>query len=332
MNFAQLPLQQRRLIPRPSRWSHAWKRNNKTLERGSRNNRLHPFESFQPPYWKIRQTPSKCPVSANQIAEQFVRKGYSQTLIVIFQTKEQVEFPICGRSIKKVYTWQRHSLQRMTTSQQSWKREALGPDNIQPDFLMQFDVEHSSTNLNRLFRSICMERCKIPNNCRNNHHSPWTQQGTERPKIHWQVSLPGISFKLLARLIYGRINPGIGLPLSYDQAGFHKGRSTVDQVSLHSGHDCFKTNRNSRAHRLYNRQYARQVVSCSFSKITMPCSKWPKGKPAGRVARWTVSPRLSAGSTAIQRPQVWLSTYCRKEIWLCRLPEDMTLQTRTWAP
>ena len=52
------------------------------------------------------------------------------------------------------------------------------------------------------------------------------------PKSYTPISLLCIPFKILERLIYARIEPIIDLPLSQEQAGFRRGRSTVDQVTL----------------------------------------------------------------------------------------------------
>ena len=52
------------------------------------------------------------------------------------------------------------------------------------------------------------------------------------PKSYRPISLLYIPFKILERLIYARIEPIINPLLPQEQAGFRRGRSTVDQVTL----------------------------------------------------------------------------------------------------
>ena len=56
-----------------------------------------------------------------------------------------------------------------------------------------------------------------------------------------------ISYKIFDRLIYSRIEPNIDPLLTHEQAGFRRGRSTVDQVALMTQQieDCFLTKKAS---------------------------------------------------------------------------------------
>ena len=62
------------------------------------------------------------------------------------------------------------------------------------------------------------------------------------PKSYRSISLLCIPFKLLERMIHGRINLIIDPQLPHEQAGFCKRRSTVDQVTLLTRdiEDCFE--------------------------------------------------------------------------------------------
>ena len=52
------------------------------------------------------------------------------------------------------------------------------------------------------------------------------------PKSYRSISLLCIPFKILERLVHARIEPSIDPLLPQEQAGFRRGRSTVDQVTL----------------------------------------------------------------------------------------------------
>ena len=52
------------------------------------------------------------------------------------------------------------------------------------------------------------------------------------PKSYRPISLFCVPYKILERLIYARIEPSIDPLLLKEQAGFRRGKSTVDQVVL----------------------------------------------------------------------------------------------------
>ena len=54
----------------------------------------------------------------------------------------------------------------------------------------------------------------------------------EDPKSYHPISLLCVSFKILERLIYARVETIIDPLLPQEQAGFQHGRSAVDQVTL----------------------------------------------------------------------------------------------------
>ena len=68
-------------------------------------------------------------------------------------------------------------------------------------------------------------------------------------KSYRPISLLCISYKILERLIYTRIEPVIDLLLPREQAGFRRGRSTVDQVALMTQEieDCFSAKKKAGA-------------------------------------------------------------------------------------
>ena len=52
------------------------------------------------------------------------------------------------------------------------------------------------------------------------------------PKSYRSISLLCVLYKILERLIYARVEPLIDSLLPKDQAGFRRGKSTIDQVVL----------------------------------------------------------------------------------------------------
>ena len=54
----------------------------------------------------------------------------------------------------------------------------------------------------------------------------------EDPRSYRPISLLCVPYKIFERLIYARVKPLIDPLLPREQAGFRRGRSTVDQVTL----------------------------------------------------------------------------------------------------
>ena len=72
--------------------------------------------------------------------------------------------------------------------------------------------------------------------------TPKPHKPPEDPKSYCPISLLCVPFKLLERLIYARVEPIIDPLLPPEQAGFRRGKSTVDQVTLMTQdiEDCFE--------------------------------------------------------------------------------------------
>ena len=92
--------------------------------------------------------------------------------------------------------------------------------------------------------SACLEKCKIPKIWRKATAIalPKPNKPKDDPKSYRPISPLCISFKLLESMINGRINPIIDPQLPHEQAGFRKGWSTKDQVTLLTQdiEDCFE--------------------------------------------------------------------------------------------
>ena len=58
------------------------------------------------------------------------------------------------------------------------------------------------------------------------------KKSVEDPKSYRPISLVCVPYKILERLIHARVEPIVDPLLSREQAGFRRGRSTVDQTVL----------------------------------------------------------------------------------------------------
>lgn len=119
-----------------------------------------------------------------------------------------------------------------------------GSDRIHQKFLLHSG--DAATYWIRQYLSTSMEKCKIPKIWRRATVTalPKQNKAKDDPKSWRPISLLCIPYKLLERLIHGRINPIIGLQLPHEQAGFRQSLSTADQVTLITQdiEDCFEVN------------------------------------------------------------------------------------------
>ena len=107
-----------------------------------------------------------------------------------------------------------------------------GRDNIHPEFVIH-QSERTSHWLCSFFSS-CLRRSKIPKTWRRASviALPKPNKPPEDPKSYRPISLLSVPYKVLERLIHSRIEPVVDPQLPPEQAGFRRGRSTVDQVTL----------------------------------------------------------------------------------------------------
>ena len=84
------------------------------------------------------------------------------------------------------------------------------------------------------FFTSCYRRSKLPKTWR--HATvvalPKPKKPAQDPTSYRPISLLCLPFKILERLIHSRIDPVVDPQLPREQAGFRRGRSTVDQVTL----------------------------------------------------------------------------------------------------
>ena len=86
----------------------------------------------------------------------------------------------------------------------------------------------------RDFLSSCLRQLKIPKIWRRALvvAIPKPAKPVGDPKSYRPISLLCVPYKILERLIYARVEPLIDPLLPKEQAGFRRGKSTVDQVVL----------------------------------------------------------------------------------------------------
>ena len=107
-----------------------------------------------------------------------------------------------------------------------------GPDSICPELIL-----HAGAALKSWLRDLlssCLCRLKIPKIWRRALVVAIPKPGKPvgDPKSYRPIPLLCVPYKILERLIYARVEPLIDPLLPKEQAGFRRGKSTVDQVVL----------------------------------------------------------------------------------------------------
>ena len=106
--------------------------------------------------------------------------------------------------------------------------KAPGPDSICPELIIHAGAALKSWL--RDFLSSCLRRLKVSKIWRRALVVAIPKP--TKPKSYRPVSLLCVPYKILERLIYARVEPLIDPLLPIEQAGFRRGKSTVDQVVL----------------------------------------------------------------------------------------------------
>ena len=201
---------------------------------------------------RSRHSPRHCPISANKIASQFVKSGTYEgkdrdsTRLVAKEVSDLWKAPTpSGDNISGEFTPEEFA----TALQHLKPGKAPGPDSICPELIL-----HAAPALKswlRAFLSSCLRQLKIPKIWRRALvvAIPKPNKPEGDPKSYRPISLLCIPFKILERLIYARVEPIIDPLLPKEQAGFRRGRSTVDQVTLMTQdiEDCFSAKKKAGA-------------------------------------------------------------------------------------
>ena len=114
----------------------------------------------------------------------------------------------------------------------------LKPDKAPgPDSMCQELILHVGAALERWLNdpiSSCMHQLNLPKTWRRALvvAIPKPMKPPGEAKRYRPISLLCVNFKITGRLIYARIEPIVDPLLPQEQAGFRRGRSTADQVTL----------------------------------------------------------------------------------------------------
>ena len=110
--------------------------------------------------------------------------------------------------------------------------KAPGPDSIFPELITHAGAALKSWLFG--FLSSCLRHLKIPKVWRRALvvaiRKP--KKPVEDPKSYRPISLVCVPYEILERFIHARVEPIVDPLLPREQAGFRRGRSTVDQTVL----------------------------------------------------------------------------------------------------
>ena len=184
---------------------------------------------------RSRQPRRLCPISANSIASQLVKNGKykakdrESARLISNEVSELWRIPTpTDKTISGDFTPEEFAsaLQKLQSG------KAPGPDSICPELILHAGAALKSW-LNK-FLSSCMRLLRLPKIWRRAKvvAIPKPKKPLEDPRSYRPISLLCIPFKILERLIYTRAEKIIDPLLPQEQAGFRRGRSTVDQVTL----------------------------------------------------------------------------------------------------
>ena len=184
---------------------------------------------------RSRHSPHHCPISADAIASQLVRNGKYEAVDhkssqLVFQEVSDLWRATTPDAVNISDSF---SQREFTAALQHLKPgKAPGPDSIFPELILHGGAALKSWL--RDFISSCLRRLKIPKIWRRALvvMIPKPGKPVGDPKSYRPISLLCVPYKILERLIYARVEPLINPLLPKEQAGFQRGKSTVDQVVL----------------------------------------------------------------------------------------------------
>ena len=184
---------------------------------------------------RSRHFPRHCPVSADAIASQLVRNGK-------YEAVDRKSSRLVSQEVSDL--WRATTPDAVNISDNFSQREfavalqhlkpgeAPGPDSICPELILHAGAALKSWL--RDFLSSCLRRLKIPKIWRRALvvAIPKPTKPVRDPKSYRPISLLCVPYKILERLIYARVEQLIDPLIPKEQAGFRRGKSTVDQVVL----------------------------------------------------------------------------------------------------
>ena len=184
---------------------------------------------------RSRHSPRHCLISVDAIAPQLVRNGkyeavdckssrlVSQEVSDLWRTTTPDAVNISDNFSQREFA---AALQQLKLG------KALGPDSICSELILYAGAALKSWF--RDFLSSCLRRFKIFKIWRRAFvvAIPKPAKPVGDSKSYRPISLLCVPYKILERLIYARVKTLIDPLLSKEQAGFRRGKSTVDQVVL----------------------------------------------------------------------------------------------------
>ena len=182
---------------------------------------------------RSRHSPRHCFVSADATASQLVRNGKYE--VVDRKSSRLVFQEVSGllrATTPDTVNISDNFLQREFTAALQHLKPASGPDTICSELILHAGVALKSWL--RDFLSSCLRPLKIPKIWRRALVVAIPKPGKPvgDPKSYQPISLLCVPYKILERLIYARVEPLIDPLLPKEQAGFRRGKSTLDQVVL----------------------------------------------------------------------------------------------------
>ena len=184
---------------------------------------------------RSRHSPRHCPVSADAIASQLVRNGKYESVDRKSSRLVSQEVSDLWRAITPVAVNISDNLSQREFAaalQHLKPGKAPGPDSICSKFMLHAGAALKSWL--RDFISSCLSRLKISKIWRRALvvAIPKPAKPVGDPKSYRPISLLCVPYKILERLIYTRVETLVDPLLPKEQAGFRRGKSTVDQVVL----------------------------------------------------------------------------------------------------
>ena len=184
---------------------------------------------------RSRHSPRHCPVSADATASQLVRNGKYEAVDrkssrLVYQEVSDLWKTTTPDAVNISDSF---SQREFTAALQHLKPgKAPGPDSICSELILHAGAAMKSWL--RDFLSSCLRRLKIPKIWRRALvvAIPKPTKPVGDPKIYRPISLLCVPYKIRERLIYACVQLLIDPLLPKEQAGFPRGKSTIDQAVL----------------------------------------------------------------------------------------------------
>ena len=175
-----------------------------------------------------------CPITANAIAAQLISNGRFPDADKAFTRKIMGEVydlrraPSAEANLSGDFT----SSEIKSAIKHLKPNKAAGVDNIHLEFILHQGSK--ATEWLHLFCSVCYRTSKLPKIWRRAKIIALLKpdKPIDDPKGYRPISLLCVPYKIMERLLHARLDPVIDPKLPKDQAGFRRGKSTVDQVTL----------------------------------------------------------------------------------------------------